>query len=217
MHPPPYFPKLPGNIGVAGAASALSLGGKLRPDDSADEMLNWGGTVSLSERAEEPLLAHLAAVKIEPPAQPEEGCDVWDGVLCAPPSLSPELQPPCISTRIHSALSVYVPWFNPSFGHPLCVVAMWRGANAGSSILCGLVLLLGRKVMTNLDSILKSKDITFPTKVHLVKAMVFPVVMYGCERWTIKKAECWRMLLNCGVGEDSWESLGLQGDPTNPC
>ena len=50
-------------------------------------------------------------------------------------------------------------------------------------------LLLGRKVMTNLDSILKSRDITLPTKVHLVKAMVFPVVMYGCEGWTVKKAE----------------------------
>ena len=66
-------------------------------------------------------------------------------------------------------------------------------------------LLLGRKVMTNLDSILESRDITFPTKVHLVKAMVFPVVMYGCKSWTIKKAEqqridafelwCWRRLL----------------------
>ena len=65
-------------------------------------------------------------------------------------------------------------------------------------------LLLGRKVMTNLDSILKSKDITLPTKVHLVKAMVFPVVMYGCESWTVKKAEHRRMmLLYCGVGEDS--------------
>ena len=51
-------------------------------------------------------------------------------------------------------------------------------------------LLLGRKVMTNLDSILKSRDITLPTKVHLVKAVVFPVVMYGCESWTVKKAEC---------------------------
>ena len=51
-------------------------------------------------------------------------------------------------------------------------------------------LLLGRKVMTNLDSILKSRDITLPTKVHLVKVMVFPVVIYGCESWTIKKAEC---------------------------
>ena len=66
-------------------------------------------------------------------------------------------------------------------------------------------LFLGRKAMTNLDSILKSRDITLPTKVHLVKAMVFPVVMYGCESWTIKKAEhgrihalelwCWRRLL----------------------
>ena len=54
-------------------------------------------------------------------------------------------------------------------------------------------LLLGRKVMTNLDSILKSRDITLTTKVRLVKAMVFPVVMYGCETWTIKKAECWRI------------------------
>ena len=67
-------------------------------------------------------------------------------------------------------------------------------------------LLLGRKVMANLDSILKSRDITFPTKVRLVKAMVFPVVMYGCESWTVKKAEhrridafelwCWRRLLS---------------------
>ena len=65
-------------------------------------------------------------------------------------------------------------------------------------------LLLGRNVMTNLDSILKSKDITLPTKVHLVKAMVFPVVMYGYESWTIKKASAEElMLLNCGVGEDS--------------
>ena len=65
-------------------------------------------------------------------------------------------------------------------------------------------LLLGRKVMTNLDSILKSRDITLPTKVHLVKAMVFPVVMYGCESWTVKAAECQRIdALNCGVGEDS--------------
>ena len=66
-------------------------------------------------------------------------------------------------------------------------------------------LLLGRKVMTNLDSIFKSRDITLPTKVHLVKAMVFPVVMYGCENWTVKRAECrkidafelwcWRRLL----------------------
>ena len=65
-------------------------------------------------------------------------------------------------------------------------------------------LLLGRKVMTNLDSLLKSRDITLPIKVHLVKGVVFSVVMYGCEGWTINKAEHRRMmLLNCGVGEDS--------------
>ena len=65
-------------------------------------------------------------------------------------------------------------------------------------------LLLGRKVMTNIDSLLKSRDITLLTNVHLVKAMVFPIVMYGCESWTIKKAECQRIdALNCGVGEDS--------------
>ena len=64
-------------------------------------------------------------------------------------------------------------------------------------------LVLGRKVMTKLDGILKSRDITLSTKVHLVKAMVFPVVMYGCESWTIKKLSAEElMLLNCGVGED---------------
>ena len=62
--------------------------------------------------------------------------------------------------------------------------------------------------MANLDNILKSRDITLPTKVHIVKAMVFPVVMYGCESWTIKKAESQRIdALNCGIGEDSQESL----------
>ena len=64
-------------------------------------------------------------------------------------------------------------------------------------------LLLGRKAMTNLDSILKSRDITLTTKFHLVKAMVFPVVMYGCESWIIKLSTEELMLLNCGVGEDS--------------
>ena len=73
-------------------------------------------------------------------------------------------------------------------------------------------LLPGRKVVTNLDSILKSRDITLPTKIHLVKAMAFPVVVYGCESWTIKKAERQRMdafQLWC------WRRLGLQGDPTS--
>ena len=77
-------------------------------------------------------------------------------------------------------------------------------------------LLLGRKSMTNLDSILKSRDFTLPTKVHLAKAMIFPVVMYECESWTIKKAEHWRI--------DAFElwcwgrllrALGLQGNPTS--
>ena len=70
--------------------------------------------------------------------------------------------------------------------------------------------------MTNLDSILKSRDITLSTKVCLLKVMVFPIVMYGCESWTIQLRTQDLMLLNCGVGEDSCESLGLQGDPTSP-
>ena len=78
-------------------------------------------------------------------------------------------------------------------------------------------LLLGRNAMTNLDSILKSRDITLPTRVHLVKAMVFPVVMYGCESWTVKIAEGQRIdaFENCGVGEDSCATLGLQENPTS--
>ena len=78
-------------------------------------------------------------------------------------------------------------------------------------------LLLGRKAMTNIDSILKSRDITLPTKVRLVKAMVFPVVVYGCDTWTIKRKLSAEelMLLNCGVREDSGESLGLQRDQTS--
>ena len=78
-------------------------------------------------------------------------------------------------------------------------------------------LILGRKAMTNLESILKSRDITLSTKVHLVKAMVFPIVIYGCESWTIKNAEHWRIdafELWC-TGEDSWESFGQQGGQTS--
>ena len=78
-------------------------------------------------------------------------------------------------------------------------------------------LLLERKDMTNLDSIFKSRDITLPTKARLVKAMVFLVVMYGCESWTGRKLSAKELiLLNCGVGEDSGQCLGLQGDPTTP-
>ena len=89
------------------------------------------------------------------------------------------------------------------------------GAPKSLQMVTAAILLLGRKVMTNLDSILKSRDITLLTKVRLVKAMVFPVVMYGCESWRKLITEE-LMLLNCGVGEDSWESFGLQGDPTSP-
>ena len=87
-------------------------------------------------------------------------------------------------------------------------------------------LLLGRKVMTNLDSIFKSRDITLLTKVRLVKAMVFPVVMYGCESWTVKKAECcridafevwcWRRLLRLQGDLQGGLQGGLQCDPTSP-
>ena len=78
-------------------------------------------------------------------------------------------------------------------------------------------LLLGRKVMIILDSIFKSRDMTLSTKIHLAKAMVFPVIMYGCESWTIKKAECQRIdAFELWCWRDSWESLGLQGDPTSP-
>ena len=79
-------------------------------------------------------------------------------------------------------------------------------------------LLLGRKAMPSLDRVLKGRDITLTTKVCLVKAMVFPVVMYGCDSWIIKKAECQRIdafELWCWR-RDSQESLGLQGDPTSP-
>jgi len=76
-------------------------------------------------------------------------------------------------------------------------------------------LLVGKKAVTNLDSVLKIRDTTLLTKAYIVKAMVSLVVMYGCESWTIKKAEHWRIdVSNCGAGEDSWESPGQQGDQT---
>ena len=79
-------------------------------------------------------------------------------------------------------------------------------------------LLLGRKAMTNLGSILESRDITLPTKICIAKAMVFPFTMCGYENWTIKKAKAKKLMLsNCGTGEDSWKPLGLQGEkPVNP-
>ena len=69
----------------------------------------------------------------------------------------------------------------------------------------------------NLDSVLKSREMTLPANIHIVKGMVFPLIMYGCESWTVKKLSTEElMLLNCGVREDSLESLGLQGDQTSP-
>ena len=77
-------------------------------------------------------------------------------------------------------------------------------------------LFLGRKAMTNLDSVLKNRDSTLLPKICLVKAMVFPVVIYGCENWIIKKAECWRIdAFELWYWRRFWESLGQQGDPTN--
>ena len=76
-------------------------------------------------------------------------------------------------------------------------------------------LLLRRKAMANLDTTLKSRDIIFPTKVHLVKSIVFPMVMYGCESWTIKKAEHWCFWIVV-LKKDLEESLGMQGEPTSP-
>ena len=89
-------------------------------------------------------------------------------------------------------------------------------ADSGCSHKIKRHLLLGRKAVTNLDSILKSRDINLLTKIHIVKAMVFPVVIYGCETWTIKKAEHWSTdAFQLWCGEDSWESLVLQGDQTS--
>ena len=89
-----------------------------------------------------------------------------------------------------------------------CQTLFWGGSKVTGDGDCSHEikrhLLLGRKVITNLNSMLRSRDIALPTKVRLVKALVFPVVMYGCESWTLKKAEHRRMMLfNCGVGEDS--------------
>ena len=104
--------------------------------------------------------------------------------------------------RSWSAFFVYLAWIGTlytSFGETVDTVAdfIFLGSKITAEGVCSHEikrrLLLGRKVMTNLDSILKSRDITLPTKVRLIKAMVFPVVMYGCESWTIKKAECQRI------------------------
>ena len=92
------------------------------------------------------------------------------------------------------------------------------GGNRGSEVSCISFLIQFLPPNLTCDGEKKGfRVVNTITKVHLVKAMVFPVVMYGCESWTIKKAECWRIdAFHCGVGEDSRESLGPQGDPINP-
>ena len=95
-------------------------------------------------------------------------------------------------------------WGNSGNSDKLYVLGLQNHCDGDCSHEIKRHLLLGRKAMTNLDSILKSRDISLPTKVHLVKAMVFPVVMYGCECWTVRKLSAEElMLLNCGVGEVS--------------
>ena len=126
----------------------------------------------------------------KPERGPSSCCPVLSPEICLPNHLQVPLIP--ISRALESYHCTW--WLQPWNKRPL---------------------LLGRKVMTNLDSLLKSRDITLPAKVCLVKAMVFPGVMYGCESWTIKKAEYWRIdafELWCWT----WESLELQGDPISP-
>ena len=107
-------------------------------------------------------------------------------------------------------------WGNNGNSDRLYFLGLQNHCNCDCSHKIKRYLLLGRKAMTNLGSILISRDITLPTKVHIVKAMVFPQVMYGCESWTIKRLSTKElMFLNCGVGEDFRESLGLQGDQTS--
>ena len=126
--------------------------------------------------------------------------------------------------QLHKLLN----YINPAFNIPHLFLGSKITADGDCSHEIKRRLLLGRKVMTNLDSIFKSRDITLPTKVHLVKAMVFPVVMYGCESWTVKKAErqridafelwCWRRLenpLDCKEiqpvhceGDQPWDFFG---------
>ena len=140
-------------------------------------------------------------------------------------SLRPhELQharPPCPSPtpKVHSDSNMFMAnrWGNNGNSER----RYFGGSKITADVVCSheikRCLLLGRKATTKLDSILKSRDITLPTRICLVKAMVFPLVMYGCESWTIKKAERQRIdAFELCVGEDSWESLGLQGDPTSP-
>ena len=144
----------------------------------------------------------------------------WSGLvhthfLCLEWEFNGFLEQSCTAWKWLSMLSTLASWPVCTFYAPAIFRCSKITADDDCSHETKRPLLLGRKVMTNIDSILKSRDITLPTKVHLVKVMFFPVVKYGCESWRKLSAEE-MMLLNCGVGEDSWESLGLQGDPTSP-
>ena len=120
---------------------------------------------------------------------------------------------PCLLPHHFMANTLFIPITSQQIdGETMETVGSKITADGDCSHEIKRCLLLGRKAMTNIDSILNSRDIILPTKVHLVKATVFPVVMYGCESWTMKKGEQWRT----NIGEDSWESLGLQGDLASP-
>ena len=143
-------------------------------------------------------LARLARRGVWKVARPGELHPLFKGTITAfLPSALCSCSPQCLETCFRLGEAQHAPggqkyYFVASTNSPDCSHEIKRW------------FLHGRKVMTNLDSIFKSRDITLPTKACLVKAMVFPVVMYGYERWIIKKAEHQKlMLLNCGVGEDS--------------
>ena len=138
----------------------------------------------------------------------------WTAAHQAPPSLGFSRQEHWSGLPFPSPMHESEKWkwsrsvvFDPQRPHglqPTRLLHPWDFPGKSTGVGCHCLL------MTNLDSILKSRYIILPTKVRLVKAMVFPVVMHGCESWTIKKAECWIIdAFNCEVGEDSWRSFEL--------
>ena len=160
-------------------------------------------------------------LQFHPPHQNWSKCVLFNSWVIFHSVYAPQLPYPLIcqwTSRLLSCPSYYKSAAMNIGVHESLSVLVSSVRMPSSGIAGSYGTLLGRKVMTNLDSILKSRDTALPKKVRLAKAIVFPVVMYGCESWTIKKAECWRIAAVelCGVGEDSWESLGLQGDPTSP-
>ena len=135
--------------------------------------LRYADDTSLMAESEEQLKSLLMKVKEESEKAGLKLNIQKTKILASGPITSWEIDGETVET-----VSDFIFWSSKITAHDYCSHEIRRR------------LLLGRKVMTNIDSILKSRDITLPAKVHLVKAMVFPVVMYGCESWTIKKAEC---------------------------